>query len=67
MGGRQPGRLAGLAAGGLIQLRGRRRGRPSGAAPGVRGTQTNMSEHVRAWIDGGWRLNELKTIVVHVG
>jgi len=25
-----------------------------------------MSEHVRMWIDGGWRLSELKTIVVHV-
>jgi hypothetical protein len=27
----------------------------------------NMSEHVRMWIDGGWRLGELKTVVVHVG
>jgi len=26
-----------------------------------------MSEHVRMWIDGGWRLSELRTIVVHVG
>jgi len=26
-----------------------------------------MSEHVRMWIDGGWRLSELKTIVVHAG
>jgi len=26
-----------------------------------------MSEHVRMWIDGGSRLSELRTIVVHVG
>jgi len=26
-----------------------------------------MSEHVRMWVDGGWRLSELKTIVVHAG
>jgi hypothetical protein len=27
----------------------------------------SMSEHVRVWVDGGRRLSELKTIVVHVG
>jgi len=26
-----------------------------------------MSEHVRMWVDGGSRLSELRTIVVHVG
>jgi len=26
-----------------------------------------MGEHVRMWIDGGWRLSELKTILIHVG
>jgi len=26
-----------------------------------------LSEHVRMWVDGGWRLSELKTIVVHAG
>jgi len=26
-----------------------------------------MSEHVRMWVDGGWRLSELKMIVVHAG
>jgi len=26
-----------------------------------------VSEHVRIWIDDGWRLSELKTIVVHAG
>jgi hypothetical protein len=65
MGGREPGRLASLAAGGLIQLRGRRRGGPRG--PPLAFGSESMSEHVRMWIDGGWRLSELKTIVVHAG
>jgi hypothetical protein len=66
MGGRQPGRLAGLAAGGLTERSRRRRGAVLRGPPLAFGVQ-NMSEHVRMRIDGGWRLNELTTIVVHVG
>ncbi len=66
MGGREPGRLASLAA--------RRpdrafeddaRGRPRGPPLAFGGE--SLSEHVRMWVDGGWRLSELKTIVGHVG
>lgn len=66
MGGREPGRLASLAAGSLIQRSRTTQGRPSGPPLAFGGE--GMSEHVRMWVDGGWRLSELKTtIVVHVG
>jgi hypothetical protein len=66
MGGREPGRLASLAAGSLTE---RSRTTQGAALPGppLAFGGANMNEHVRMWIDGGWRLNELKTIVVHVG
>ena len=66
MGGREPGRLASLAAGGLTE----RSRTTQGAAlrgPPLAFGGANMSERVRMWIDGWWRLSELKTIVVHVG
>ena len=65
MGGREPGRLAGLAAGGLIERSRSTQGRPAG--PHLAFGGESVSEHVRIWIDDGWRLSELKTIVVHVG
>ena len=65
MGGREPGRLASLAAGGLIQHSSTTQGRPPGAPLAFGGE--SLSEHVRMSVDGGWRLSELKTIVVHVG
>jgi hypothetical protein len=66
MGGREPGRLASLAAGGLIQLLRTTQGAALGGRPWRSGVQ-NMGEHVRMWIDGGCRLSELKTILIHVG
>ena len=53
MGGREPGRLASLAAGGLIERSRSTRGRPSGAAP-PRSGGADVSEHVRMWIGGAW-------------
>jgi hypothetical protein len=66
MGGREPGRLASLAAGGLIQRSRTTQGAASRGPPLAFGGES-LSEHVRMWVDGGWRLSELKTIVVHVG
>ena len=66
MGGREPGRLASLAAGGLIERSRSTQGAALGGPPPAFGG-ADMSEHVRMWVDGGWRLSALKTIVVHAG
>jgi hypothetical protein len=66
MGGREPGRLASLASGGLIQHSSTTPGGGLRGPPLAFGGE-GLSEHVRMWVDGGRRLSELKTIVVHVG
>ena len=53
MGGREPGRLASLAAGGLIERsRSTTGGGPRGPPPAFGGA--DVSEHVRMWISGAW-------------
>ena len=53
MGGREPGRLASLAAGGLIDRSRSTQGAALGGPPLAFGG-ADMSEHVRMWIGGEW-------------
>jgi len=53
MGGREPGRLASLATGGLIDRSRSTQGAALGGPPLAFGG-ADMSEHVRMWIGGAW-------------